>query len=146
MKASQRRHLSPHFTLYEFTRSGTALEHDVDNTPDTAQTEALRRLCDNILEPLRRRFGPIVVSSGFRTRKLNALVGGSPSSQHMRGEAADIVVGTPERCEAMADYIRRRLDFDQLIREPVGADTPRWLHVSYTTRRRNRHSVVGVAK
>lgn len=75
MKQSYKKHLSPHFILYEFVRSSAAIEHDIDNTPDAVQTEALTALCDNILEPLRRRFGPIVISSGFRCRKVNNLVG-----------------------------------------------------------------------
>lgn len=144
MKQSLKQQLSQHFKLYEFTRSGAAIEHDLDNTPNAQQKMALTALCVNILEPLRHRFGPIVISSGFRTQKVNHLVGGVPSSQHMRGEAADIVVGDKERAAAMFDFIRRHLDFDQLIWEPVGAADPRWLHVSYTTKRKNRRMVVGV--
>lgn len=136
-----KRHLSPHFTLYEFVRSGTAIENNIDNTPGAAEV-ALTALCDNVLEPLRRRFGPIVISSGFRSRRLNNMVGGVTSSQHLRGEAADIVTGSRERAAAMSDFIQRHLDFDQLISEPVGAASPRWLHVSYTTKRRNRREVV----
>lgn len=137
-----KRHLSPHFTLYEFVRSGTAIENNIDNTPGAAEVAALTALCDNVLEPLRRRFGPIVISSGFRSRRLNNMVGGVTSSQHLRGEAADIVVGSRERAAAMCGFIRRHLDFDQLISEPVGAASPRWLHVSYTTKRRNRKMIV----
>ena len=144
MKQSLKQQLSQHFKLYEFTRSGAAIEHDLDNTPNAQQKMALTALCVNILEPLRHRFGPIVISSGFRSPKVNRLVGGVPSSQHMRGEAADIVVGDKERAAAMFDFIRRHLDFDQLIWEPVGAAMPRWLHVSYTTKRKNRRMVVGV--
>lgn len=143
MKQSLKQQLSQHFKLYEFTRSGAAIEHDLDNTPNAHQKMALTALCVNILEPLRRHFGPIVISSGFRTQKVNHLVGGVPSSQHMRGEAADIVVGDKERAAAMFDFIRRHLDFDQLIWEPVGAANPRWLHVSYTTKRKNRRMVLG---
>lgn len=129
--------------LYEFTRSGVAIENDLDNTPNAQQTAVLKALCDNILEPLRLHFGPIVISSGFRSQKVNRLVGGVPSSQHMKGEAADIVVGDKARATAMFDFIRRHLDFDQLIWEPVGAANPRWLHVSYTTKRKNRGMVLG---
>lgn len=139
MKQSEKRRLSEHFTLYEFTRSGTAIEHDIDNTPDARQVQALTALCLNVLEPLRRRFGPIVISSGYRSRRVNKLVGGVASSQHCVGEAADIVVGDADRARRMADFISRHTDFDQMILEPMGAATPRWLHVSYTTRRKNRH-------
>lgn len=104
---------------------------------------ALEALCQNVLEPLRHRFGPIVISSGFRSPAVNRLIpGAAPASQHTKGEAADIVVGTPERAMALYRFIRDRLDFDQLIWEPIDAPVPRWIHVSYTRRRKNRHSVL----
>lgn len=143
MDKKQKAKLSPHFILYEFTRSGAAIENEIENIPNEGQVAALTALCNNILEPLRRRFGPIVISSGFRSQKVNLLVGGVPSSQHRLGEAADIVTGGKERAERMFAFIRDNLDFDQLIMEPVGSDNPRWIHVSYTVKRRNRHSIVG---
>lgn len=106
--------------------------------PNLKQIGALRALCENVLEPLRQRFGPIIISSGFRCRKVNSLVGGVAYSQHLKGEAADIVVGNKERAKELYRFITQHLDFDQLIWEPMGASDPRWLHVSYTTRRRNR--------
>ncbi len=135
--------LSEHFMLYEMTRSGVAADNNLANRPDAKQTDALRALCQHVLEPLRRRFGPIVVSSGFRSAAVNRLIpGAAPASQHTRGEAADLVIGTPERGIAMYRYIHENIDFDQLIWEPIGATAPRWLHVSYTQRRKNRHSVL----
>jgi hypothetical protein len=142
MTPQQRVHFSPHFTRYELTRSGTAIEHDLRNEPNLQQEQALRNLAINILEPLRQQFGPIVISSGFRTSQVNRLVGGVANSQHMRGEAADLVVGDTERALALFHFIKTRLDFDQLIWEPVGATEPRWLHVSYTKRHTNRHQII----
>ena len=138
MTKQEKLHLSDHFTLYELTRSGTAIDHDLPNVPNLQQEQALRNLALNILEPLRRQFGPVIVSSGFRTRQVNRLVGGAPASQHTRGEAADIVITNTDRGLRMYSFIKTRLDFDQLILEPIGSPTPRWLHVSYTTRRKNR--------
>ena len=66
MTQTERTQLTPHFKLYEFTRSGVAADHDLSNCPNAAQTAALEALCQNVLEPLRHRFGPIVISSGFR--------------------------------------------------------------------------------
>ena len=142
MTTQEREHISEHFTWYELTRSGAALEHALDNTPNDRQRQALRALAENVLEPLRRRFGPIVVSSGFRSPAVNRLVGGVPGSQHLRGEAADIVIGDMDRGLRICHHIRRHLDFDQLIFEPLGSPTPRWLHVSYTATRRNRREMV----
>lgn len=142
MTTQEKIHLSEHFTLYEMTRSGTAIEHDLNNMPNLQQEQAMRNLAINVLEPLRRQFGPIVISCGFRSGKVNKLVGGVHNSQHLRGEAADIVMGDLERGLRIYEFIRHRLDFDQLIMEPIGADHPRWIHVSYTTRRRNRRQVI----
>lgn len=138
-----RKHLSPNFILYEFVRSGIAIEKHIDNNPLAPEREALASLCSNILEPLRKTFGPIVISSGYRCQRLNKLVGGADNSQHCKGEAADIVACSPERLRNYFIFIKRNLDFDQLIMEPVDAEVPRWLHVSYTKRRRNRHEIVG---
>lgn len=143
MNNTYRKHLSPNFILYEFVRSGVAIEKHIDNNPLAAEREALANLCSNILEPLRKAFGPIVISSGYRCQRLNKLVGGADNSQHCRGEAADIVACSPERLHHYFVFIKRNLDFDQLIMEPIGAKVPRWLHVSYTTRRKNRHEIVG---
>lgn len=143
MKEQLKTKLSPHFTLFEMVRSGTAIDNCIVNHPTATRVEALRQLCINVLEPLREEFGPIVISSGFRNDQLNILVGGVPGSQHTRGEAVDIVVNTKQRALAMAKFLEDNTDFDQLIFEPIGTHTPQWLHVSYTTRRANRHEVIG---
>lgn len=137
-----RKHLSPHFILYEFVRSGIAIEHHLDNFPLAPECAALAELCDNILEPLRRQFGPIIISSGYRSREVNRRAGGAANSQHCKGEAADIVACSPQMLRNYFTFIKRNLDFDQLILEPIGQHVPRWLHVSYTTRRKNRHEIV----
>lgn len=138
MTDQQRKHLSEHFTLYEMVRSGMAIERDIDNMPNLKQEQSLRLLPQNVLEPLRRQFGPIVISSGFRTPRLNLMVGGVSGSQHTKGEAADIVLPDADTGRRMYAFVKARVDFDQLIWEPIGAPVPRWLHVSYTVRHKNR--------
>ncbi len=126
--------LSPHFTLAEMTLSQIAVRAGIANTPSKRQITSLTRLCENVLEPLRTLLGkPIYVSSGFRNPTVNSLVGGSSTSQHMRGEAADITVEgmTPQ---ALFDFIRATdLPYDQLIQE-----FDRWVHVSYGARKRGQ--------
>lgn len=141
MDKKNRKHLSPHFILFEFTRSGTALDHNCANEPNLEQRKALTALCDHILEPLRGQFGPIVISSGFRSQEVNRLAGGVRNSQHLSGEAADIAVPSQQRLREYYNFISRNLDFDQLILEP-NDNQPRWLHVSYTAKRKNRHQKV----
>ena len=132
--------LSEHFKLSEFTQSGTARRHKVKNVPGPREVERLRFLCVKSLEPMRRRFGVIRITSGFRCKKLNALVGGSPTSQHVLGEAADIHTGGRELSEKMFGFAKQNIPFDQLILEHNPAHGIYWLHISLKSDRPgNRH-------
>lgn len=134
--------LSPHFRLGEFVRSATAVDLRIDNRPPAIAVEALRLLCEEVLEPLRRRFGCIRITSGYRCETLNRAVGGVANSQHLFGEAADIFVPNEETALKYIDFLRTHTPFDQLILEPRDARIPRWLHVSYTIRRPVRGQVL----
>ena len=132
--------LSEHFKLSEFTQSGIARRHKVKNVPGPREVERLRFLCVKSLEPMRRRFGVIRITSGFRCKKLNALVGGSPTSQHVLGEAADIHTGGRELSEKMFGFAKQNIPFDQLILEHNPAHGIYWLHISLRSDRPgNRH-------
>lgn len=132
--------LSEHFKLSEFTQSGTARRHKVKNVPGPREVERLRFLCVKSLEPMRRRFGAIRITSGFRCKKLNAMVGGSPTSQHVLGEAADIHTGGRELSEKMFGFAKQNVPFDQLILEHNPAHGIYWLHISLRSDRPgNRH-------
>ena len=87
--------LSPHFKLNEFTKSRTARQHGIDNTPPPEAVENLRALCSHTLEPLREALGlPIIITSGYRNKALNErITHHSATSQHMSGCAADFYVG-----------------------------------------------------
>ena len=135
--------LSPHFTLEEMIKSQAGDRAGIDNMPSPACREALRALCVNVLEPIRERFGPVVVTSGYRGPELNRIVGSSSSSQHPKGEAGDIEVpGTSNRDLAL--WIEMHLDFDQLILECYKPGVPNsgWVHVSYRAHKPNRKQVL----
>lgn len=119
--------LTPHFRLEEFLRSETAIRAGREVEADTLTIANLRRLCNLVLEPLRDAVGPIRILSGFRPVWLNQMVGGSATSEHVPGRAADIeVVGmaNDRLCQKIIDL---NLPFNQVILE-FGLSG--WVHVS----------------
>jgi hypothetical protein len=127
--------ISPNLNLAEITRSDTAKRHGIDNTPTAEHLENFKLLADKVFEPIREHFKtPIFISSGYRSKALNDFIKGSLSSQHCKGQAIDIDMdgSNGEVTNRMVfDYIKNKLDFDQLIWE-FGTDfNPDWVHVSY---------------
>lgn len=117
------------FTLEELTASQTAARQGIKNAPSRKIIESLTSGCNQILQPLRDKLKtPIIISSGYRSPTLNNAVGGSSSSQHCKGEAADISVnGLTPRQLAKRIY-DMGLPFDQLI-----VEFERWVHISWKT-------------
>ena len=118
--------LSKHFTLEELIFSDAALRHGIDNTPDEATVENLKRLCALILEPVRDIVHkPVQVTSGYRSQKVNNAVGSHPHSQHTLGCAADIKVQGVTPDVLMKAIIGAGLPYEQVILEYQN-----WVHVS----------------
>ena len=114
-----------YFTIPELMRSDLAVRKGIDNTPPEEALKDLHRLAD-YLDLVREAYGsPIRVSSGYRSYRLNKAVGGKPNSQHLKGQAADLVT---DDLKKLGNVIRRVGGFDQLIHEHVGG--ARWIHVS----------------
>ena len=117
--------LTEHFSLEEMTATNSGHE----NIPDQKQIDSMKLLCEKVLEPLRVMYGkPIHVNSGFRSVQVNASIGGVATSQHCKGEAADI------KCENNRELfyiIKQKFIFDQLIWEGGDDNQPAWIHVSY---------------
>ena len=131
-----------HFTIKELTNSSTAKSKGIDNTPTREVVGNLTVLVDKVLDPLREAYGkPIKVNSGYRCPKLNKAVGGSATSQHVLGQAADITGGSKAENKKLFDLLRSlKLHFDQLILENGGV----WVHVSCGPR--NRRQVLSISK
>ena len=122
-----------YFTISELTASATALREGIDNRPSKCAYHLLHVLVDQLLDPIREAWGePIVVSSGYRCKELNTLIGGVKNSHHMLGCAADIIAGNRADHRKLFKMIRQmhgegRIKFTQLIWEGDG----RWIHISY---------------
>ena len=138
-------HLSRNFTESEFCRSDRAFECGIDNWFELdEQVAAAKFLCEKVIQPARDQFGPIIINSGFRGAMLNKEIGGAATSQHCRGEAADIICADEfSTCLDLAKWIEKNCDFDQLILERFDPAEIKsgWVHVSTTARWRRRESL-----
>ena len=134
--------LSEHLTRAEFEHSPTAIERGIDNSMNELHLKNAINLAVNVFEPIRKYRGkPIKINSGYRSAILNRSVGGSKTSQHCSGEAVDLPLTADE-----FHFIKDNLVYDQLIWE-FGNDTqPSWVHVSFSSTRKNRMQVLKAKK
>lgn len=131
--------LTKNFTLEELTYSETAQRNGINNCAYVDILNNLTALCVNVLQPLRDHYNkPVVISSGYRCKKLNKLVGGVSNSQHLTGEAVDLVV-LGVKLRDVYNYIKNNLPYDQLLFET--SKNGSWIHVSFTTNT-NRHQAI----
>lgn len=118
--------LSENFTLDEFVVTATGLE----NIPGPEDIENLRELVTNVLQPLREAIGlPIIITSGYRSKAVNEMIGGAGTSQHVVGQAADFKVPGMTNEQIINRMRALKLPYDQLIDEVKG--TSKWIHVSH---------------
>ena len=131
--------VSPHFVRGEFLVSETAARKGLDNTPPSAVWDHIEALAVNVLEPLRVAIGPLHINSGYRSVAVNRAIGGATASQHLIGEAADVVaVDRSISNSQIFLHIYDHLEFDQLIWEFGGT----WVHVSWRLGGPQRRSVL----
>ena len=132
-----------YFTIEELCASDTAERKKIDNTPNADARLRMQRLIEQLLDPIRAAWGgPITVNSGYRCPELNRAVGGVATSQHLKGEAADITVGSAGDNKRLFDKIVElqkagKIAFDQLIDE----SNYDWVHVSYRSGK-NRNQIL----
>ena len=125
--------LSPNFSLAEMTKSDTALRLDMENEPGDEEIDNLTALCENVLQKVRDHYGKgVKVNSGFRHPDVNGAVGGSKTSDHCKGMAADIEIPGVANAE-LAEWIVENCEFRQVILEfyTPGIPDSGWVHVSY---------------
>lgn len=134
-----------YFSYSEFFKSDAAEKYQVNNIPDDAQLSQvlknIKALVSNVLDPLRAMIGhPIIITSGYRSQQVNELVGGSKTSQHLTGNAADIHVQgyTPQQTDMVYRMIQMYYDFDQLIFYP----SKNIIHISWNGDKNRQESWV----
>tara|TARA_R100000458_G_scaffold59929_1_gene72820 strand:- start:300 stop:770 length:471 start_codon:yes stop_codon:yes gene_type:complete len=136
--------LSSNFTANEMCRSNTALRMGVANDPSPEELRCLGLLCTHVLQRLRNKLGAIRVNSAYRNKIINRAIKGSRNSQHIKGQAADIVLirdGKMDNRLIFDAVIELDLDFDQMIWEFGG----QWIHISYDENR-NRKQILEAYK
>lgn len=136
--------LSQHLSLAEMVNSDFAKKKNILNNPSNIIISNMKLLAENVFEPIRQHFNaPIYISSGYRSFALNKALGGSSSSQHVKGEAMDIDMDNTSITNAQIfDYIKSNVKFDQLIWEFGTKDNPEWVHVSYAANGRQRRQIL----
>ncbi len=133
--------ISKHISYKEGVYSRTALRRGIKNNPNAEQMENMVAIAEEVFEPLRAWVGgPIKINSFFRSPELNKAIGGSGKSQHCHGQAIDLddTFGKATNAE-MFEFIKKHLDFDQIIWEFGDDDNPDWVHVSYVSPDQNRN-------
>lgn len=126
--------VSDNITYKEALRSNTAKRLGIKNVPDEFTFETMQITAAHVFEPVRKHFNePIYISSFYRCEELNKAIGGSSKSQHCKGEAIDIDDVYSKATNAdFFNYIKDKLEFDQLIWEFGDDESPDWVHVSYS--------------
>ena len=136
--------LSKNFVLSEITRSNTAKRKGISNEPKQEHLINLQRLVTNLIQPMRNALGPIRVTSGYRSPKLNRSIGGSSKSQHCKGQALDLQFwkdGQMINQEIYKWVLNSDIEFDQMINEFDFA----WIHISLV-KEKNRKQVLEAYK
>ena len=144
MEYDPKEKLSDHFTLGECCKSETAMRLGIDNEPNEIEYYNLKKVCMQILEPVRVYFDkPFIPNSGFRCQELNKAIGSSTTSQHAKGQAIDFELPGIDNLE-VASWLRENVSFDQLILEHYDGVDPNsgWIHVSYVSPEDNRRQAL----
>ncbi len=127
------------FKMSELIKSNTAIKHNINNMPDINSLDYMLDLIYYCLQPIREKIKkPMIITSGYRSAKVNELVGGAAASQHVKGQAVDFKIKgmTPKQ---IIEFIRSSgIEFDQLINE-----YDKWVHVSFD-KRKNRRQVLKI--
>lgn len=131
--------ISKHISYEEATVSPTAIRLKINNTPNASALKRMKLVAEKCFEPLRLWYGkPIRVNSFYRSGQLNKAVGGSATSQHVKGEAIDISAGSKVENKKLHDWLAQNVEFDQLINEYQFT----WVHISFSEGKNRKQKLV----
>ena len=136
--------LSKNFSRAEIEHSNTAKRLGISNEMSEKHLESMQRLIDNLIQPMRDAIGPIRISSGYRSPKLNKAIGGSSRSQHSKGEALDLQFWEKGKMNNKVIYdwvLESGVEFDQMINEFDYS----WIHISLKSKE-NRSQILEAYK
>lgn len=124
--------ISKHITYEEATKSQTAVRKNINNSPSAEIIRRMEIVAEVCFEPIREWYGkPLRISSFYRSEELNKKIGGSKTSQHVKGEAIDIDTGSRTENKKLFDWCKANLVYDQLIWEKGDETGPEWIHISF---------------
>lgn len=136
--------ITDNFYFEEFVESATATRLNIDNHPDREQCQNLLTLCEEVLQPARRKWGkPMVITSGFRSKALNKAVGGVWNSYHLTGQACDIATHTADESQKLAELLAQQNKCDVAIIEHT-QNGGWWVHVQWSAK--PRHKIMKIIK
>ena len=137
--------LTENFNLRELTKSQVAERNGIPNNPSSDHIDALKKLCESVLQPIRNHYdSPVIISSGYRSGELCVRIGSKITSQHALGQAADLeVIGVDNK--ELGTWIKNNIDYDQLILEfykGPSEPTSGWIHVSYVGKENRKSTLI----
>ena len=132
------------FSISELIKSETANLHNINNMPDINSLDNMLDLIYYVLQPIRDRLKkPMVITSGFRCKRVNELLNGAKTSQHLKGQAADFIVPGMAVDEVIQFIRNSYIEYDQLIAEKNGSSE--WVHISFS-KDNNRNQFLRITK
>jgi zinc D-Ala-D-Ala carboxypeptidase len=141
--------ISQHVSYAEAIKSQAAIRNRFDNTPGAIELANMKKVAEMCFEPLRKHFNcPIGISSFYRSRFVNTLIGGAKNSQHLTGQAMDIdadIFGGVTNAQIF-EWLKKNVDFDQLIWEYGDDKNPAWVHISYVSPQKNRRQILRIKR